>query len=427
LAVLQWVVSSAYLAFGALVLLGGKLTDVLGKRQIILAGAAFTIIGACTGLAAASIGVLITGRLLQGTGRALVNPGVLSLLSAEFPEGPRRNRALMIMMLIQTTSVPLGLLLGGALLSRVGWRGVIAFSLILGVVTAVLALRLRAHTRAAGSLTAQIDIPGALAAACAIGALVYGFSEVPHLGLLAWRSGGVICFGLACCALFPVIEARSAAPLIPLRVFRLREFMLGLLALSACGGGLAGLLTVLIYAIGATSHYTSLQLGLALVPFGAIGLVSQVFQPRVAARFGGKQIIQIGLCVMLLADFWLWISFGRVSYWLSVLPPLLLIGGITIMGSVAAFGLVLRGLPLELRGVGAGMLHAVHQIATAVNVTIAFTAIGFTLPMAGRIGLRTAVAWGWPAPAVLTVAAIIALQAALPSSPPVRPETSPLH
>jgi MFS family permease len=427
LTVLQWVVSGAYLAFGALVLLGGKLADVLGKRQVILAGAILTIIGACTGLAAASVGVLIIGRLLQGTGRALVNPGVLSLLSAEFPEGPRRNRAITTMMLIQSTSAPLGLLLGGALLSRVGWRGVLGFSLILAVLTALSALRLRPHTRAAGSFTAQIDIPGALAAACAIAALVYGFSEAPHLGWLAWRSGGVICFGLASAALFPLIEARSPAPLIPLRIFRLREVMLGLLALAACGGGTAGILTVLIYGFGAISHYTALQLGLALIPFGAIGLAAQVYEPRIVARFGGKQLIQAGLGLLLLADLWLWISFGRCSYWLSALTPQLLVGSFTLIGAVAAFAVVFRGLPPELRGVGAGMVYAVQQIATAVNITIAFTAIGFTLPMAGRIGVRAAVAWGWPALAVVTAGAFIAVQAALPSARPARPETAPLH
>src|SRR3954469_23100043 len=219
---LQWVANAYMLTFGALLLLGGRMGDLLGRRRLFLGGLAFFTLASLLCGVAASGGALIAFRALQGLGAAAMTPAALSTLMTTFPEGAERNKAIGIWGAVGGLGATAGWVIGGPLVDGPGWEWVFYLNVPIGIVLLVLALRLLPESRDA-SVARSFDGPGALAVTGGLALLMYTLVDAPNAG---WGSPGTIAlFALAGVLLisFVAIEQRAREPLLPLRIFRSRS------------------------------------------------------------------------------------------------------------------------------------------------------------------------------------------------------------
>ncbi len=278
-----WVLSAYLLAFGGLLLLGGRAGDLLGRRRVFLAGAAlFGVSSLLCGLAWAPA-VLVGARVAQGVSAAIMAPTALAILMTTFAEGPERNRALAVWGGLGGLGATAALLAGGALTDVLGWESIFLINVPVAMALLVLAPRLLDESRAAGTRT--LDPGGAVTLTAALVALIYAVVEAPQAGWGSARTLLLVAAAIVLGAAFVTIEKRSRAPLVPLRLFR---------SPSLVGGNLVMLLTgMAAWTVGlAASQYGQGVLGLSALAFGlgttiltvmAIALLRPAGGPRRAA------------------------------------------------------------------------------------------------------------------------------------------------
>jgi len=229
---LQWVVTAYTLAFGGLLLLGGRAADLLGRRRVFLSGLAiFTAASLASGLAA-SPEMLLGSRALQGA--ALLSPAALSLITAIFPEGLERNRALAAWAAVGASGAAFGVLLGGSLTEAFGWEAIFLVNVPVGIAVALAAVRVLPPARAAAGT--RIDALGALIATASLVALIYALVEADTAGWASLQTLALLALAAAGIAMFVAVERRVRAPLVPLAFFRRRATVTALV-LMALGMG----------------------------------------------------------------------------------------------------------------------------------------------------------------------------------------------
>ncbi|HEX6449702.1 MAG TPA: MFS transporter, partial [Trebonia sp.] len=218
---LQWVVTAYALTFGGFLLLGGRAADLIGRRRIFMIGLVIFTGASLACALAPSETFLITMRGIQGLGAAVVLPSALSIVMNMFREGAERNKALGLWGGIGASGATVGLLAGGALTRYAGWQYIFYLNVAVGAVVLVLARRVVPESRLSGARR-RYDPLGALAVTGGLVALVYAISQAPIVGWTATRTLALLAVAAALLAAFPVIELRAEAPLLPLRLFRLR-------------------------------------------------------------------------------------------------------------------------------------------------------------------------------------------------------------
>ncbi|HKR81938.1 MAG TPA: MFS transporter [Candidatus Saccharimonadales bacterium] len=366
---LQWVVTAYALAFGGFLLLGGRAADLFGRRRILVTGmVAFTVLSLLIGASSSSLMIIIL-RALQGVAAALMSPAALSIVLTTFKEGAERNRALGYWTIVSTGGAAIGLLLGGVLTQYANWRWNFFINVPIGVVVAyAIAKIVPKHEQEAAHR--DLDLPGALLVTSGLIAFVYAISQAPTVGWLAGSTIGTIVLAAALIAGFLYNESRSKHPLMPLSIFKIRNVTGGNLVMAPVYAGQMGMFFLLSLYIQDVMRYSPAQAGLAFLPFPIVlGLVS----PRVSrwvSKHGYKRFLIVGPLVIAATLLWLTRLTPTSSYWLDVLPTILLmpIGvGMTFMPTMAA---ATSGVPGNEAGLASGLLNTSQQMGGALGLAI---------------------------------------------------------
>lgn len=364
----NWVLTSYALAFGGLMLLGGRLGDSFGRKRMFVVGVGvFTLASLLCGLATGEP-MLIAARALQGVGAAIASPTALALVATTFPPGPARNRAIAVFAAMTGVGSIAGLILGGAL-TQVSWRWIFLINVPIGVlivVAATVVLRETATERLA------LDVPGAVLATVGCTGVVFGLSEGPEMG---WGSPvviGALVGGVAVLGLFLLVERRAENPLLPFVLFRNRDRVATFVSIFFAGAVMFSLAAFVALFVQDILGYTPLQAGLAFVPFafglGGAAAVTSKLVVRVQARWlvlAGAVIMSVSLLFGSTMD-------AAVQY----LPTLF------VLVLVVGFGVGLASVPLPLcaiAGVGTheiGPLSAIAQVAQTLGGPIGLAVIG---------------------------------------------------
>jgi EmrB/QacA subfamily drug resistance transporter len=369
---LQWVVTAYSILFGGVLLLGGRMADLLGRRRLFVAGLAlFTVSSLLDGLAW-SEGSLIAFRSLQGLGAALLSPAALSILTTTFEEGRERNLALGVWGAVSGSGGAAGVLLGGALTSSLSWSWIFFINVPVGLLVLALVPRLLDESRAEVDHR-HFDVPGATSITGGLMLLVYAMTRATQHG---WGSVEAIVLLAASGALilaFVGIELRSSAPLLPMRIFRLRTLSGSNVAGLLLGGALFSQFFLLTLYMQQVLHYSALQTGVAYVALTlAIILFANVSQ-ALALRVGIRRLLPAGL---LLAAAGL-VLYARLPveghYFWDLFPPFVLSG----IGMAFAFIPMTIGALAGVRpadaGMASGLINTTQQIGGAIGVAAATT------------------------------------------------------
>jgi EmrB/QacA subfamily drug resistance transporter len=368
----QWVVESYSLFLASLMLIGGSLGDIFGRRLVFAGGIALFAVASLACAVAPNVELLIAGRSLQGIGGALATPGSLALLSANF-SGAARGRAIGTWSGFSAVTAALGPVLGGWLVQLGSWRWVFIINVPLAIVVlAVVALRVD-ESRDEGASRA-VDVPGALLATAGLGALVYGLIRLQgatfDVAGAATSVAGVVALGL-----FVLLERRESHPMVRLDLFRSRTFSMAnvytFLLYATIGGGLYFIPFDLINVQG----YPPSEAGAALLPFVAIMFAFSRFSGGLVARIGAR--IPLAAGAVLAGSGFLVFAFAGVghSYWTTFFPGALLLGCGGALFVAPLTTTVMDAVDVSHAGIASGVNNAVSRVAGL----IAIAALGIAL------------------------------------------------
>jgi len=369
---LQWVVTAYAILFGGTLLLGGRMSDLLGRRRLFMAGLVlFTASSLLDGLAW-SEGSLITFRALQGLGAALLSPAALSILTTTFEEGRERNIALGVWGAASGSGGAAGVLLGGVLTSAFGWSWIFFVNIPVGALIFALAPVLIRESRAQLNHR-HFDALGAGTITSGLMLLVYAMTRATQHG---WGTGttiGLLAASAALVGAFVVVELRSKAPLLPMRIFRLRTLAASNATSLLVSAALFSQFFLLTLYMQQVLHYSALKTGVAYIPLTlSIVLVSAVAQGLVT-RVGIRPILPAGL-LMSGAAIVLYARLPVGGHYFWDLFPAFLLSGIGLALSFVPMVIGgLTGVRQSDAGVASGLFNTSQQVGGAIGVAVATT------------------------------------------------------
>ena len=373
----QWVITAYALAFGGLLIVGGRLSDLLGRKRTFIAGLAGFAAASAVGGAAPDFGALVAARAVQGGFGALLAPSALALLITTFTDERERGKALGIYTAIAGGGGAVGLILGGVLTEYLSWR----WCLYVNVAFAVLALAgaiplIRNQPR---NPEARLDVPGSILVAGGLVGTVYGFSQAATNGWGAAATIGPIVAGVVLLGAFVAVERRVAHPLMPLAIIANRIRGSAYLGALTAGIGLIGAFLLITYYLQDVQGFSPLRTGLAFLPFIAGVVVAANFvSNRGLRRFGPKVIVPAGMIVAAAAAGWLTGLSVHGGYGTRVAPALVLLGLGTGAIITTAFSLGPTGARPADSGVAAALVNSSNQVGGSLGAallnTIAATA-----------------------------------------------------
>ena len=353
---LEWVVNAYALAFGGLLLLGGRAGDLFGRRRMFVAGVLVFAAGSFAGGLATSAGWLVASRVLQGAGGAIVAPTALSLIADTFAEGPVRNRALGIYAGAAGGGGAVGLILGGLIVNYLSWRWVLFVNVPIALVLALMAPRVLA---ASPPRTGRLDVPGALTVTGGMTLVVYGLSRAATQGWSDSLTVAALGIGAVLVVLFALIELRTAQPLVPLGVFANRN-RVGAYALRMIAGSMSlAVLFFLSQIVQNVLGYSPLQAGLAFLPLGVGVVVTAQLASRFLGRIGPRLPIALGAALLAVGLSLLSRLTVHANYAPDILVPLVILS--------AGFGLVF--LPTTVVAVAGAARHESGLASALLNVS----------------------------------------------------------
>ena len=369
---LQWIVTGYALTFGSLLLVGGRLADLLGRRRLLVIGLVlFGVASLACGLAQSPI-MLIAARLVQGAAGALVSPAALSLLTTVNPEGPARNRALAIWQATTAAGATTGIIAGGLLTQFLGWRAVFLVNPPLILMMLALARRLPAgHAEDAG----RIDVRGALLVTVSLAALIFGLSYGQQHGFSAPVTVAALVLAVLLAVVFVWAERTASAPMLPLAIFAAPTRRAAVVAMLLMGAILAGYVYFVSLYLQRVEGFSPVQTGLALVPSTVtVVLVSTLGTRRLLTRFSIKHVLLAGLASMAAGQLWLAQISAGGSYAADVLPGLLLTAvGIGLALPTASIAIT-SGVQGRDQGLAGALFTTSQQTGAAVGLAILATA-----------------------------------------------------
>jgi EmrB/QacA subfamily drug resistance transporter len=342
----QWVVTAYALAFGSLLLLGGRIADLFGRKTTFLVGLVGFAGASALGGAAGSFEVLVGARAAQGVFGALLAPAALSLLTTTFTDGKERAKAFGVYGAIAGAGGAVGLLLGGVLTEHLDWRWTLYVNLVFAAVAFIGGAILLGRTRR--DKNARIDVPGAVLVSAGLFALVYGFSNAESHDWGSPATWGYLLAGTVLLAAFTWWQTRSPHPLLPLRVLLDRNRGASFVSVLIIGAGMFGVFLFLTYYLQQSLGYTPIETGLAFLPMiGGLMLTSTLASTVLIPRLGPKPVVPLGMGAAAAAMVWLTALDLGSSYATDIMPPLIVAG--------LGFGLIMApAMSLATGGVGAG-------------------------------------------------------------------------
>jgi EmrB/QacA subfamily drug resistance transporter len=369
---LAWVVNAYLIAFGGLLLLAGRLGDLVGRKRVFVTGlAVFTAASLCCGLSA-SQDMLIIARFAQGIGGAMTTAVVLGMVVTMFPEPPLRARAIGGYSFAGAAGASVGVLAGGLITQAVNWHWIFFVNVPVGILATVAAVRVIEPDHAHGTgLRAGAD---ALGAVLVTAGLMLGVAAVVGTASYGWFSGRTLGLAAAAAALLAAFgwrQAAAARPLLPLRVFRSRDVTVGNMVQALMVAGMLGFQFILPLYLRRVLGYDPAETGLAFLPITVvIAAVSVAVAPRLNTRFGPRAVVlaslpmlAVGLALLTRAD-------GQERFGTGLLPVLLLLGIGAGLALPAVMMLVMSAVTAEDSGVVSGLANTTQQVGGAAGVAV---------------------------------------------------------
>jgi EmrB/QacA subfamily drug resistance transporter len=397
---LSWVQDAYTLVFGGLLLLGARAGDLLGRRRVFIAGlAVFSVASLLVGVSPAGWWA-IAARALQGVGAAVVAPSSLSLLTASFPAGRERSRAVAWYGATAGIGASLGLLIGGALTQWISWRAGFFVNLPIGIVMIALAPRYLPETaRSRG----RFDLAGALTATAGISLLVFSIINTTRAGWTAPVTLASIAAGLVLLALFTVNERRAAQPILPLRLLASRERAGAYLARFFYLAAMIGFFYFSTQFMQDVLGLSPLQAGLGFLPMTAVNFAVAMSIPRLIRQLGGTAPLVAGIALTLLGMLWLSRLHASSSYLTGLAAPMVLIGAGQGLAFAPLTSAGIAGASAQDAGAASGLVNTFHQVGMAFGLGILVA----TAAHAGTGSASTAVRLAAQVSAALTAGSIL--------------------
>ena len=378
---LSWVLNAYSLTFGGLLLFGGRLGDILGRRNVFMAGLAIFTLASLAGGLATSAPLLLAARAVQGAGGAIASPAVLALIVTSFPEGKERTRALGIFTAVVMGGASLGLVLGGMITEWASWRWVLFINVPIGAAVILATPRFLPETpRQPG----RFDVTGALSSTAGMTALVYAFIRAASNGWGDRLSVAAFAAAAALLTAFLITEARSAHPVTPLRLFADRDRAVSYSARLLLVAGMFGMFFFLTQFLQEVLRFSPLRTGIAFLPMTAALFAVSRFAPRLVPRFGPKRLMVTGLLPVVAAMAWLSQISPATTYTSGILGPMLLLGTGLGIAFVPLTMASLHGVAPQDSGAAASMVNVMQQVGGALGLAILVTVFGTATRAAAR-------------------------------------------
>jgi EmrB/QacA subfamily drug resistance transporter len=381
----QWVVTGYALAFGSLLLLGGRLSDFFGRKRMFLIGLTGFALASALGGAANGIEMLIFARALQGAFGAALAPAALSLLSTTFTDPADRGKAFGIFGAISGAGGAVGLLLGGVLTEYMSWRWCLYVNLIIAVVAAVGAVRKLQDEKI--TERPRIDVPGAIAAIAGLVGLVFGLGKAETDGWTAPVTLIPMIGGLIVLIAFVIIEMRVPHPLLPLRVVLDRNRGGSYLSIGIAGAGMFGIFLFLTYYLVSFLGFTPIRTGLAFLPMlASIMLSATTLGALLTPKIGPRPLVPVGALIAAAGMAWMTRLDLDSSYASGVLPGLMVMGlGLGLIFAPTQ-NAATSGVAHHDAGVASAMINTVQQIGGSIGTALlsSFAASAATDYMVGK-------------------------------------------
>jgi len=376
---LEWIVSSYILVLGGLLLVGGRVADIYGRRRVFLIGLViFTLSSLAAGLAGSG-GELIAARAVQGLGAALSMPATLAILAAAFTNPRERTAAIGIWGGVGALGLALGPAVGGLISQHLHWGWIFLLNVPLGAITLAISIPFIAESRGVqevaeagtkpATTAARLDIPGLITSAVALFTLTYALIEGGDKG---WTSALIIgAFAVAAVtfAAFLVIESRSAYPMIPLRIFRSAALSGGLGTMMIWSFGILGIYFFTSIYLQSNLGFSPTKAGLAFVPMALAIAVAAILSPRVVPVLGANRTVALAMAIMT-AGLVLFVRIGAGATFTDLLPGFLIFGVGAGLMNVPVTNAVIDGAPAAQAGIASALLNASREIAGLLGVTV---------------------------------------------------------
>jgi EmrB/QacA subfamily drug resistance transporter len=394
----QWIITAYALTFGSLLLLGGKLGDLFGRKWTFVAGLLGFAGASALGGLAPSFGVLVAARALQGSFGALLAPSALSLLTVTFHNSPERPKAFGIFSAIAASGTSVGLLLGGVLTQTLSWRWCLYVNLLFAIPAAIAASRL-VDAGGAQRPRPRIDFAGVAAASAGFFCLVYGFSNAESH---AWSAGLTIASFTASAALlssFVLIEHHAERPLLPLRIVADRSRGGAYASMAIVGGALFSVFLFMTFYMQQILRFSPVKTGLGFLPLtAAVIIVAPLVQTKILPRLGPRAVITAGMILGIIAM----IIFTRLtpggSYAAHVLPGLIPAGAGAACIFSASFATGTLGVRRTDVGVASAVVNTAQQVGGSVGTALLSTI--FAGALSGYLASHSSTASGFSAATV---------------------------
>ncbi|TXS15694.1 MFS transporter [Streptomyces sp. wa22] len=370
---LSWVINAYTLTFGGLLLLGGRLGDILGRRRVFIFGVLLFVLASLLGGLSQESWQLLAARALQGVGGAIASPTALSLITTTFREGPERNRAFGVFAAVSAGGSAIGLLAGGVLVEWLDWRWVFFVNVPIGLLIAFATPRfIKESERHPG----HFDLLGALTSTLGMVLLVYGFIRASEDGWTDALTVGAFAGAVVFIAVFLTVERRSRQPITPLHMFRDRNRAGAygmMLSLAAAMFGMFFFLTLFVQNI---LDFSPLRAGLAFLPVSVIIALSAGLASQLLPRWGPKPFMVTGAILAAGGLAWLTQTDVNSTYLGSILGPILVFGSGMGMQFVSLTLMAVSGVEPREAGAASGVLNATQQVGGSLGLSILVTVFG---------------------------------------------------
>jgi EmrB/QacA subfamily drug resistance transporter len=370
---LAWVVNAYLIAFGGLLLLVGRLGDLIGRKRIFLVGLTiFTLASVLCGLSQ-SQALLIGARFVQGIGGAMTSAVILGMIVTMFPRPAEQAKAIGVYSFVAAAGGAIGLLAGGVLTQAINWHWIFFVNIPIGIATGFYAVRLLKDEKGIG-LEHGADAPGAL---LLVSSLMLGVYTIVEASKYGWGSAHTIGFGAVALSLlagFIARQATAANPLVPLRVFRSRIVTGANLVQVLMVAGLFGMFFLGALYMQRVLHYDAIEVGLAFLPVAlGIALLSLGFSARLITRFGAARTLLPGLVLMAIGLIIFRGAPANANYWTDLLPVMVLLGVGAGLGFPSLMTLAMSAATPEDSGLASGLVNTTQQVGGALGLAVLAT------------------------------------------------------
>jgi EmrB/QacA subfamily drug resistance transporter len=385
----QWLFTGYGLVFGGFQLLGGRLSDLYGRKRMFFSGIALFAFASLLGGFSSGPGMLVGMRCLQGLGAALLAPSALALLMGVFEEGPARNRAFGIWGTVAAAGYSIGVVLGGILTASVGWRWILFVNVPFALAILYAAWRRMPEPPAHGPKP-RLDILGSVLVTVGLMGLVYALAQAPAQGWSSWATWRMLLGALALLAAFVAVEARTAEPLMPMRIFRLPGIAAANILFTFMSAAMVAMNLVLTLHLQQVLKFSPFYTGLALLPHGLAATWAGPWGGRLANRFGPKPVLISGIAVGLAGLIILAFLSARNTYWYQIMPATVLLSFGMMPAFVTLTLLATSGAKPEDHGLVSGIVNTTGQLGGAIGLAVLVAVAAGTTVSARAAGLPEA-------------------------------------